>query len=192
MRTGRNPSSVRVIVCKEAACPLVLVILNCLIILLRNACSAQRSQPSLPIAGWTARRGHHAYWTTLALQDPLRSWGRVCRDARRHVPGVRRRGRTLLRARAGEGVGGPVARPANRADPGGASVGQCDRFRDAIPERTLYLTGRAWLVDSVASTLDQQGVSRVNDLRIPVLIVELVQEEAHGVDPGTLLVVALD
>ena len=34
----------------------VLVILNYLIILLRNACSVQRSQPSLPIAGWTARR----------------------------------------------------------------------------------------------------------------------------------------
>src|SRR6188472_2619564 len=47
------------------------------------------------------------------------------------------------------------------------------------------------LVDRIASALDQQWVRRVNDLRILIVVVELVKEEAHRVDPSAFLVIAL-
>src|SRR5215216_1123744 len=48
------------------------------------------------------------------------------------------------------------------------------------------------LVDGISSTLDQQLVRRVDNLRILVLIVKLIEKEPHRVDPSAFLVVALD
>src|SRR6187200_3004625 len=48
-------------------------------------------------------------------------------------------------ARAGEGLGGAIARAAERTDPCDASVGQRDRLRDAIPERARGLRARSCL-----------------------------------------------
>jgi hypothetical protein len=119
------------------------------------ASSQARRTASQPPGGSQHRR------TCLALQDPLRSRGRVCGDAGRYIPGVCRRGRTLFRARARDGLGGAVTRPAERADPCDASVGQPDRLRNAIPERARGLRARSCLSQRhrvrAGRGADQQG-----------------------------------
>ena len=162
MRAGRNLSGVRIHRLQGGSMSARAGDLGLqLIILLRNACSAQRSYPAClyswlgrhaadhPRSGsrWdgtghrsgtppraasqarcTARQppdvaetiGEHAW----PLQRSFTFWGvasvRVLDDV---SPEYCRRSRTLLPGPSRGGVGRPVARPADRADPGGASSG---------------------------------------------------------------------
>src|SRR4051795_12875491 len=72
------------------------------------------------------------------------------------------------------------------------AAGRSRRRRPPPRGPSMGAGGSPSVLDRVSAALYEQGIRGVDHGYVFAVVLELVEEEPHGVDPGALLVVALD